>query len=727
MKRLLWILFILLFAANGWAGTWGSQASGISTSADIIAFFASGSCSGYLKSDGTCDTPTGAGDLLSTNNLSDLTNAATARTNLGLVIGTDVQAYIDAYTTITALWASGACSGYLKSDGTCDLPTGFDLLTDTSPQLGGDLSTNGSNIIMTGTETVDGRDLSADGTRLDTMEDNAAADQSASDVPITDIAGNLIATDVEGAIAEIFPLIPALVSCSDGQIQSSLGGVWICAEDRFDETDDYSTSGTWDLTGSTVILPLLTLDPYDANWSESQLIASQGDVYTEMEQKADITSFANQSTFESNYFNLPDSIAELTDWPSGLTITELSYVDGATSNIQDQIDSINTGSVTVQSADPTSASSEGFYGATTSGDFFYKSSAGLFNISSGTYTADPVPPSAPTMVISGSGPQIATFSYAENITANTTADLCDDWSISMTSAGSLTLGYSSGDTTTTIVCSIAEDVFQGDTVASASYTQGTIQANDDNTLLASIADFSGSITNSSTESDGLTSLDTGSTYGQNTQRMYLFDNGSGTTVTDYSPSDVDATLTGGYTWESDGITIDGLSELITTTMPTIGTTGSIMIVFTSTTTSGTGPSSELSRLYGTSSVDDDLALWRNNSDTQLYGEISTVTVFNDSVSDLWDTTQKVVLVTWNDTNNTLKAYVNGTLDASGTITYDTGNITSTSLMIGNRADGQRPIMATVHAFYMWTTEFDSTAASALASDYMQMFNNPPTR
>jgi hypothetical protein len=35
----------------------------------------------------------GIGDLLSTNNLSDVTNAGTARTNLGLAIGTNVQAF----------------------------------------------------------------------------------------------------------------------------------------------------------------------------------------------------------------------------------------------------------------------------------------------------------------------------------------------------------------------------------------------------------------------------------------------------------------------------------------------------------------------------------------------------------------------------------------------------------------------------------------------------------
>lgn len=66
----------------------------------------------------------GTGDLLASNNLSDVANASTARTNLGLAIGTDVQAY-DADTlksdTTKALTAGYSATPYnagTKSSGT---------------------------------------------------------------------------------------------------------------------------------------------------------------------------------------------------------------------------------------------------------------------------------------------------------------------------------------------------------------------------------------------------------------------------------------------------------------------------------------------------------------------------------------------------------------------------------------------------------------------------------
>ena len=67
-----------------------------------------------------------SGALLSANNLSDLDNASSARTNLGLVIGTDVLAP--------------------NGDGSSLTGINTDLVDDTTPQLGGDLDTNGNDI-----------------------------------------------------------------------------------------------------------------------------------------------------------------------------------------------------------------------------------------------------------------------------------------------------------------------------------------------------------------------------------------------------------------------------------------------------------------------------------------------------------------------------------------------------------------------------------------------------
>jgi hypothetical protein len=67
-----------------------------------------------------------------------------------------------------------------------------DLIGDASPQLGGNLDLNSNDITGTGnlnitgnvvlSGTVDGRDVAADGTKLDGIEANATADQTAAEI-----------------------------------------------------------------------------------------------------------------------------------------------------------------------------------------------------------------------------------------------------------------------------------------------------------------------------------------------------------------------------------------------------------------------------------------------------------------------------------------------------------------------------------------------------------------
>lgn len=86
--------------------------------------------------------------------------------------------------------------------------------------------------------------------------------------------------------------------------------------------------------------------------------------------------------------------------------------------------------------------------------------------------ADVTPPTLSTVSVDGS---TWTFTYDEAVTATTTADLCDDYAVSMSTAGAITLAYSADDGTGTVTCTGSPAVVNGETVTSGlNYTPGTI-------------------------------------------------------------------------------------------------------------------------------------------------------------------------------------------------------------------------------------------------------------
>ena len=156
----------------------------------------------------------GGGDLLSTNNLSDLTDANAARTNLGLgtAAATDSTAYATAAqgaTADTALQPADmtthtaaadphpgymlksnigtSANNYIQLDSNGDLPFAIGF---TAPPGTGNLAVTD--------DTLEELAVAVDG-----LATGGTDDQTAAEVPITDSGGYFTGTDVEAALQEI--------------------------------------------------------------------------------------------------------------------------------------------------------------------------------------------------------------------------------------------------------------------------------------------------------------------------------------------------------------------------------------------------------------------------------------------------------------------------------------------------------------------------------------------
>ena len=176
-----------------WVDTWHGGTPTLVTTAGTVEILHLFSRDGGTTVEGvhvTAAAGAGSGDLLAANNLSDVVNAATSRTNLGLEIGTDVQAYHDILADLAGLTQATDKLPYFNSNttaATTDLTAaGRALLDDadaaaqrTTLGLVIDTDVQAYSAVLAATTASF---TTADETKLDGIEAGATADQSDAEI-----------------------------------------------------------------------------------------------------------------------------------------------------------------------------------------------------------------------------------------------------------------------------------------------------------------------------------------------------------------------------------------------------------------------------------------------------------------------------------------------------------------------------------------------------------------
>jgi len=156
-----------------------------------------------------------AGELLATNNLSDLANASTARTNLGVAIGTNVQAWDADLDDLASKWARASTTGPASLDFYEDTDNGTNrvrltvdaaLATDFTLTLPAATDTL---VAIAATQTLTNKTLTTPtiASFVNAAHDHANAagggNIAATSVTIVDAGGFFTGTTVEAALQEL--------------------------------------------------------------------------------------------------------------------------------------------------------------------------------------------------------------------------------------------------------------------------------------------------------------------------------------------------------------------------------------------------------------------------------------------------------------------------------------------------------------------------------------------